>query len=495
MRGSRPSPSRPRRPEQAGRRQRHQHARPPRNKLSARPHRRSQRAAAIIPSGLRCAGQSPTAVLTRAALARLVRARAVVVRPAARPRTCWPASSRRAPTASRGPSCSPTAPWRAEGRGLERAGRDAVLVGERVRRRTTWASRRTSSRLSSRATTTTTTSSASPTTARNFRELWVAPPGRRARAARAIDRGARRRSGALAEVVGARRRSRLLGDRAAGLDRARCRRWSRGAVVRGARGPRADGLRLPGAGVRRRAVRDAPGIAGRPGGAARGCCRRPPRRRCCRAIAAAWPLGGRELSAARAAAAAITLLALLRGWDRVRRAPPHAKTVVAACATGALLAFACFYNLGRPQFWHHGKQRPMFVHDTDMRIYQPFAKYFDELGYEGIYLASALAYAEDERGGSVDADRRDEDPRPARLPPAHGRRGPRRHAEGQAALHTRALGRRSSATSRSSGRRWARPSSPPSTITAPTRRRRGSGSRAWHRPRARHRDDADDRRA
>jgi hypothetical protein len=120
-------------------------------------------------------------------------------------------------------------------------------------------------------------------------------------------------------------------------------------------------------------------------------------------IAAAWPLGGRELSAARAAAAAITLLALLREWDRLRRAPSHGKTVIAACATGALLAFACFYNLGRPQFWHHGKQRPMFVHDTDMRIYQPFAKYFDELGYEGIYLASAQAYAEDERGGSIEA--------------------------------------------------------------------------------------------
>ena len=68
-----------------------------------------------------------------------------------------------------------------------------------------------------------------------------------------------------------------------------------------------------------------------------------------------------------------------------------------------MLAFACFYNLGRPQFWHHGKQRPMFVHVTDMRIYQPFAKYFDELRYDGVYLASALAFAEDERGGSIDS--------------------------------------------------------------------------------------------
>jgi hypothetical protein len=122
-----------------------------------------------------------------------------------------------------------------------------------------------------------------------------------------------------------------------------------------------------------------------------------------RAITAAWPLGGREVSAARACAAAITLLALVRGWNRARAAPPHHRTILGACAAGAVLAFACFYNLGHPQFWHHGKQRPMFVHVTDMRIYQPFAKYFDELRFDGVYLASVLAVAEDEHGGSIEA--------------------------------------------------------------------------------------------
>ena len=122
-----------------------------------------------------------------------------------------------------------------------------------------------------------------------------------------------------------------------------------------------------------------------------------------RAIAVAWPLGGREVSFARAAAAAIVLLALLRGWERARAAPPHRRSVLIACGFGALLAFACFYNLGRPQFWHHGERRPMFVHAGDMRIYQPFVKYYDELRYDGIYLASALAFAEDERGGSLAA--------------------------------------------------------------------------------------------
>ena len=120
-----------------------------------------------------------------------------------------------------------------------------------------------------------------------------------------------------------------------------------------------------------------------------------------RAIAVAWPLGAREVSFARLAAAAIVLLALLRAWPLARRAPPHRRSVVAACGIGAVLAFACFYNLGRPQFSHQGQGRPMFVHASDMRVYQPFAKYFDELRYDGIYVASLLAFAEDERGGSL----------------------------------------------------------------------------------------------
>jgi len=119
-----------------------------------------------------------------------------------------------------------------------------------------------------------------------------------------------------------------------------------------------------------------------------------------RAIAVAWPLGAREVSFARLAAAAIVLLTLMRGCSFARRAAPHQKSVVATCCVGALLALACFYNLGRPQFWHQGEGRPMFVHASDMRVYQPFAKYFDELRYDGIYVASLLAFAEDERGGS-----------------------------------------------------------------------------------------------
>jgi hypothetical protein len=119
------------------------------------------------------------------------------------------------------------------------------------------------------------------------------------------------------------------------------------------------------------------------------------------AFAAAWPLGGQDVSFARAAAAALVLLALGRAATGGARFPARRSLVVATAALGAALAFACFYNLGRPQFWNQARARPMFVHALDMRIYQPFAKYFRELRYDGIYLASVLAYAEDERGGSL----------------------------------------------------------------------------------------------
>ena len=159
------------------------------------------------------------------------------------------------------------------------------------------------------------------------------------------------------------------------------------------------------------------------------------------------------MSSARASAAAIVLLALLRGWDRVRAAPPHHKTILAACAFGALLAFACFYNLGRPQFWHHGERRPMFVHVADMRIYQPFAKYFAELRYDGVYLASVLAVAEDEHGGSSQPGG-DARPRHARFPHAPGARADRRDRQGQAAVHARRWAE-FKRDMRSSAARWA----------------------------------------
>jgi hypothetical protein len=121
------------------------------------------------------------------------------------------------------------------------------------------------------------------------------------------------------------------------------------------------------------------------------------------AISVGWPLVNREVAFVRAAAAGIALAAAVRIGVTVRRWPPDRGVVTVALAVSAIMAFAAFYNLGRPQFWNHQENRPEFVHTNDLRVYQPFAKYFKELGYDGVYLASVLAYAEDRRGGSLDS--------------------------------------------------------------------------------------------
>jgi hypothetical protein len=126
------------------------------------------------------------------------------------------------------------------------------------------------------------------------------------------------------------------------------------------------------------------------------------------AINGAWPLANREVAFVRAAAAAIALLAVLRRIIPGKRWPARRGVVIAAMASAAVMASAAFYNLGYPQFNNHKDQRREFVHTYDMRVYQPFAKYFKELQYDGVYYASVLAYAEDQRGGSLDAIGRQE---------------------------------------------------------------------------------------
>ena len=120
------------------------------------------------------------------------------------------------------------------------------------------------------------------------------------------------------------------------------------------------------------------------------------------AVNSAWPIGSREVSFVRATAGGIALLAMWRCAVASKRFAVHRGVVTASLIVSAVLACASFYNLGRPQFRNHAENRPEFVHTYDMRVYQPFAKYFPELQYDGVYLASVLAYSEDELGGSLD---------------------------------------------------------------------------------------------
>ncbi|MES1157633.1 MAG: hypothetical protein ABUL67_00910 [Haliangium ochraceum] len=121
------------------------------------------------------------------------------------------------------------------------------------------------------------------------------------------------------------------------------------------------------------------------------------------AMADAWPLANREVALVRAASAAVALAAALRYALPGRRWPAHKAAVTVALAAAAAAAFLAFYNLGHPQFLDHEHGRPEFVHTNDLRVYQPFAKYFKELQYDGVYEASILAYAEERRGGSLES--------------------------------------------------------------------------------------------
>jgi hypothetical protein len=121
------------------------------------------------------------------------------------------------------------------------------------------------------------------------------------------------------------------------------------------------------------------------------------------AMADAWPLADREVALVRAASAAIALAAALRYAVPGRRWPAHRGAVTGSLAAAAVAAFLAFYNLGHPQFLDHEHGRPEFVHTNDLRVYQPFAKYFKELQYDGVYEASVLAYAEERRGGSLES--------------------------------------------------------------------------------------------
>jgi hypothetical protein len=72
--------------------------------------------------------------------------------------------------------------------------------------------------------------------------------------------------------------------------------------------------------------------------------------------------------------------------------------VTGSLAAMAAVSRASFYNFFYPQFLDAAENGRTYVHTWDMRVYFPTAKYFDELGFDGLYLASVKAYADDVPG-------------------------------------------------------------------------------------------------
>jgi hypothetical protein len=114
------------------------------------------------------------------------------------------------------------------------------------------------------------------------------------------------------------------------------------------------------------------------------------------AVMGAWPPGQAVIDALRAVSAAVGAVAVLRLSLGPESVQP--RFVTGTLAAMAFLALTTFYNMWQPQFEDVADGRATWVHTWDMRVYFPTAKYFDELGFDGLYLASVAAYLEDAPG-------------------------------------------------------------------------------------------------
>ena len=121
----------------------------------------------------------------------------------------------------------------------------------------------------------------------------------------------------------------------------------------------------------------------------------------CSAIVSGWPMETSFIDLSRAVAATVACAVVLR----LGLQPDGARTrmLTGLLAAMALLSISTFYNFGHPQFFDSAKRQPTYVHTWDMRVYFPAVKYFDELGYDGVYLASVKAYADEELDGSLNS--------------------------------------------------------------------------------------------
>jgi hypothetical protein len=94
----------------------------------------------------------------------------------------------------------------------------------------------------------------------------------------------------------------------------------------------------------------------------------------------------------RAAVAAIAAVVVLKEAFASDGNAPDPRWTRAILGILAVAAVGCYYHFGALQFWDAAKGRRTFVHTFDMRHYQPIAKYFGELRFDGLYAGSMAAY-------------------------------------------------------------------------------------------------------
>lgn len=104
----------------------------------------------------------------------------------------------------------------------------------------------------------------------------------------------------------------------------------------------------------------------------------------------------------RAMVAALAALVVIKEAFLSKRFAPHRAVTLATLSLCAVTAFGTYYHFGMPQFFDHAKGRRTLVHTFDMRHYFPVAKYFRELRFDGLYLASLAAYMDNTPGFTPD---------------------------------------------------------------------------------------------
>ena len=110
-------------------------------------------------------------------------------------------------------------------------------------------------------------------------------------------------------------------------------------------------------------------------------------------LARLYPFFDEEPSLRALLAVLVALLALKEAFFS-EAAAPHRKVVLGTLGFCAVTAFFTFYHFGTAQYFDETTGQRTFVHTWAMRNDFPTAKYFRELRFDGLYVASLAAYAE-----------------------------------------------------------------------------------------------------
>ncbi len=106
-----------------------------------------------------------------------------------------------------------------------------------------------------------------------------------------------------------------------------------------------------------------------------------------------WPVEEGDTLLLKAIVSFLSLVTLLR-LKIPKRFPLPRRIGITLLALFAFISVSVYYHFGHFQFYNAQARRQTPVHTYDMRVYFPVAKYFEELRFDGLYLACLGAYLE-----------------------------------------------------------------------------------------------------